>query len=255
MEGGGQTAVESLTMSRKITDKIAGAEDRFSTCRTQRGDRNKAGAKSGEGRAGAPRSRLRVGLREHRGQGSVDIGSGGVAESEEGAEAAGPRRGSKGTPKDLHVVKRSSGKWERKAERLDGGAEMKARDGDISCVSRMAFVERLNLVSPELKKMEEDPQSLMISCQLTQKKVKRVRGELTEKNVLIESLPEAAKVKKRGGGSQERRPGDVTKGRWYKVCLQECFPGFVRAVYDRVLDFARLETSGLCDDWASVAQS
>lgn len=41
----------------------------------------------------------------------------------------------------------------------------------------------------------------------------------------------------------------------YETCVGEGFYGFVRAVYDQVLKYAKLEPSELYFDWESVVQS
>lgn len=50
------------------------------------------------------------------------------------------------------VGRLSDDQGERKAERLDEGAETKTREGDISYSQRMLFGEKLNLVIKKLKK-------------------------------------------------------------------------------------------------------
>lgn len=140
---------------------------------------------------------------------SEGIENAGVGEDKEGVRTAGPRRGSKRMPQGKRMVRKISGKRaERRAEQLDGGAEMEASGADLSYVPRMAVAEKLNSVKVKLKKMNEDQYSLMVSLQLAQKELKRVKGESKKKDVLIESLREAAKAKKPGGRGQERGPGE-----------------------------------------------
>lgn len=83
----------------------------------------------------------------------------------------------------------------------------------------------------------------MVSLQWTQKKLQRVEGELREKHVLAGSLRKASNL---GGWRQSRAPGELTNHRRYEICAQECLYGFVRVVYDRILKYAKLETSELC---------
>lgn len=53
----------------------------------------------------------------------------------------------------------------------------------------------------------------MISLQFMQKELERVKGELKEKIVLIDSFLEAATARKSGGKAQEREPRKVAT-RW-----------------------------------------
>lgn len=118
----------------------------------------------------------------------------------------------------MRVVRRTRGKnEERKAERIYGGVEVEAREGDIICLPRMALVEKLYSVDGKLKNMKKNHYSLAVSLQLMQKTQKLVRGKLKENDVLIKSLLEAAKTRNRGGGGQRRGPGEVTKRRRYKI--------------------------------------
>lgn len=76
-----------------------------------------------------------------------------MVEDEEGLRAVARRRCSKQTPETMRVVRRVSDTREKKkAERLDESAEMEAREGDLSYVSRMAAVEKLRSVQKEPKK-------------------------------------------------------------------------------------------------------
>lgn len=97
-------------------------------------------------------------------------------------ETAGPRRDSKTTPEGMLVVAKNSGKiGEKSAERMDGGAEMEARKGDINYMSRMVTVVKLISVKEELRKMKKDHNNLTISLQLMQKELERVNGDLKKR--------------------------------------------------------------------------
>lgn len=66
-----------------------------------------------------------------------------VAEAEHGVGPARPRRGAKGMPGGMRVVRRSiSEKGERRAERLDSSAELEAREPDLHYLSRMEAVKK-----------------------------------------------------------------------------------------------------------------
>lgn len=74
---------------------------------------------------------------------------------------AGPQGGSKGLPKGMRAVGKRSGKREdRRAKRLDGGAETEATRSSLSCVSQMEPVKKLNLDERKLEKMKENHHSL-----------------------------------------------------------------------------------------------
>lgn len=67
-----------------------------------------------------------------------------MAEGEKVVEAARPRRGSKRTAERRRVVRRTSAEREqRRAERLDDGAEIEAREGDISHMSWTVIAGKL----------------------------------------------------------------------------------------------------------------
>lgn len=102
-------------------------------------------------------------------------------------------------------------KGERDAEWFDGNAEMQAKEGDISYPFEKAVMGKLNSVNRELKKINMSLYSVIESSLLTQKELKRVTGELKEKDVLIESLRGAADAQKPGREGQGRRPSEVTK--------------------------------------------
>lgn len=125
---------------------------------------------------------------------------------------------------------------------------MEARGGNLRDESQMAAAERLNLILGDLMKIKEDHYSLTVSLQLTQNELERVKKEAIEKDVLIESLRETAKARKRGGGGKKRELRGVTKRRRNDIRVQECFYGFAQAVYERVLDYAEPEISALCFD-------
>lgn len=76
-----------------------------------------------------------------------------IVGSDETVEMAEPRRGSNGTPEGLIVVKRVTGKREkRRADRVDGGAEITARESSKSYAARKLFVEKLNSIKEKLKR-------------------------------------------------------------------------------------------------------
>lgn len=81
---------------------------------------------------------------------------------------------------------------------------------------------------------------------LKHKKLEQGEGEFKTENFLIESLQKAARARKIYEGRQEKGPGEVKKRHRYEICVHECFHGFARVVYDRVLAYAMLETSELC---------
>lgn len=84
---------------------------------------------------------------------------GGVAKGEEGLGSAGPQRRSPRTPEGLPVVRTDSGeRGERRAERLDGGAQMEAKESDISHGARTVAIEKLGLVNRELKEKKTNYQ-------------------------------------------------------------------------------------------------
>lgn len=158
-----------------------------------------------------------------------------MAEGEKGVGTAGPQHGSKVAPKGMRVVRRTSGRRVKKREeRLDDGVDMKARKGDTSCVPRMTVLEKLSSAKRERKKIRGNHYSLMVSFQLTQMKLERVKRGLKVRNVLAESLREATKAKNRGEGGQERGPREVKKRRQSENCMQERLYGFARALYARV---------------------
>lgn len=128
-------------------------------------------------------------------------------------------------------------------------------EGDIICVPRLVLVESLNSLKRELIKMMEDRSSKRISLQVTQKELDLVNGELREHDVLTESLREAARAEKRGEAGSRKMPREMTKSRELDVCVREWFYGFARAVYDRILEYAKLETSEPFFEWKSMAQS
>lgn len=89
-----------------------------------------------------------------------------MAEGEEYLGTAAPRGDSEGAHDGMRVVWRTSGKRrEKSAERLDSVAEMKAREGDIRCLSRVAVVERSGSVKGELEKKMKNHYSFIVSSQ------------------------------------------------------------------------------------------
>lgn len=96
-------------MPSRTRDNKIGAEDGRATRRTQRRDTNRAGAWSGGRGACGPSSGLRVGLQRGGRQSTRRIVNEGVAEGEESAVAAAPRRDSQSTPKGVRVVRRDMG--------------------------------------------------------------------------------------------------------------------------------------------------
>lgn len=94
-------------------------------------------------------------------------------------------------------------KEERREERLQRAAETKAREENGSYVLRMLVLERLTSVIAELKKVQEDHYSSTVSWQPMQKELEQVRRKLGEKDVLIESVREAAKTRARGEGGKK----------------------------------------------------
>lgn len=65
-----------------------------------------------------------------------------------------------------------------------------------------------------------------------QKELERVIRALKEKNVLVKSTQEAAKVRKLDKKKQDRRPRKTVKRRRYEFCAQECLYGFARVAYN-----------------------
>lgn len=121
------------------------------------------------------------------------------------------------------------------AERLDGGLKLKPMKADIEYFSRMVVVEIMNSVKEKLEKKRENHFSLMVGLHLAQKELVRGRRELKEKIVLTESLQETATARKRGGGWQGRGPVELAKRSGYESCVQECFYGFSRVMYNGIL--------------------
>lgn len=80
----------------------------------------------------------------------------GAAESKEGLRPARLWQNARETQEFIRVMGRANLKRrESGAKRLDVGVEIKAREGSIDYVPRMAVVEKLNSVSGELKKLRE----------------------------------------------------------------------------------------------------
>lgn len=119
-------------------------------------------------------------------------------------------------------------------------------DDDIGVLSRSTLVQKVNSLKGELGSLKEDHTTLKISLKLTQEELKRMREEMNEKNMLIDSLREGVKIR-----SAERRRADggdtdLARRKKYVVDVDESFYGFARAVYDRILYYAKLEVSELC---------
>lgn len=89
----------------------------------------------------------------------------------------------------------------------------------------------------------------MVGLQQTQKKLEQLRENLEEKHIMTESLEIAAKAGKRGAERQERGPGQVQKRRGTEICVQQYFHGFAWVVYDRVMEYARLENLSCVLKW------
>lgn len=83
-----------------------------------------------------------------------------------------------------------------------------------------------------------------VSLQLTRKELKRVRRELEEKKVLIEVTGRWQGEKKLRRWTREGVEV-VTKRQRYKVCVQDCFQGFSRVMFDRLSQYAKLQISEL----------
>lgn len=166
-----------------------------------------------------------------------------MAKSEKGVRTTGPQCDSMRTPGSMPAMKRATGEsGERRAEQLDGGAETRAREEDISHWPKALLSGVLNLVEGKLKKEKKNYHRVLISTRLTQKKMERVGAQCKRKNVLNESLRETANEKKRGKEGQRRERGKAAR-RWrYETCVQKCSYGFARVVYGRVLEYARLKT-------------
>lgn len=83
---------------------------------------------------------------------------------------------------------------------------MEARESDIGFLLQTVAVGKLNLVGKYLKTMKKGHYSLILSLQLTQKGMERVRKEVKEKGALTKILREAAEGRKRSRGVQDRGP-------------------------------------------------
>lgn len=66
-------------------------------------------------------------------------------------------------------------------------------------VSLMEVVKKYNSVKEELKKLKGDHYSLIVNLQLMQKELEQVRGEMTQKNLVIENAQKEAKKRSLGG--------------------------------------------------------
>lgn len=117
------------------------------------------------------------------------MGYGEVVKGKKFVEAVAPWRGSERSLESMHVLKRSSGKRrETRVKQLDDEAVMKARENDINFEPRMVEVEKLRSVKKRLKKMKKSHCSLMVSLQLTEKELIRMKRDSREKGFLIESI-------------------------------------------------------------------
>lgn len=74
----------------------------------------------------------------------------------------------------------------------------------------MVVEQKKKSVREEQTKMRKDHCSLIVGLYLTQKMLEQVKKELRVWNILIMSLREAAKTRRRDGGGQEKRSGRVT---------------------------------------------
>lgn len=201
-----------------------------------------------------------------------------ITDNGEGCEISTPQRETQDTPEGMRVVRRREDPLEgpraasAKSRGLEQGISEKEREGRVvqnvgtvfeghaeeencSVLPRMELLQKFNSVKGELKKMKEDYYSLMQSLKLSQKEVERLVGKLKEQDILIDSLREAGKATKCRGRERDEEKGGVRKRRKYDIEVQERFYGFARFVYDRILDYAKLEASELCFDWESVARS
>lgn len=94
--------------------------------------------------------------------------------------------------------------------------------------------------------MTENHYNLMVSWQLTQKVLERVKRQLGDGQVLIESLMEEAKARKTGGWQRRRVLEDVMKRRRYEMCAHECNYCFAQVVHHQVLKLPKPKTFELC---------
>lgn len=127
--------------------------------------------------------------------------------------------------------------------------EEEGYDEDIVLLPRSMLIERVNMVMGQLGRMKEENYSVMVSLKLTQLELERAMEEMMKQNVLIESLREAAKG--RISGEERLQMGSRLRRR-YTIGVQECFYGFSRSVYDRILYFAKLEAFELCFDKKTI---
>lgn len=120
----------------------------------------------------------------------------------------GPRHRSQGAPENMRVVRGSNGeKGGKRANGLSRGAEVDTEESDGSYLPKMLAVKKIGLVKEKLEKMKKNHHGLMISLQLTQRKLKRMKGESIRNHALIESSTRSGqekKVKREIGESWER---------------------------------------------------
>lgn len=134
---------------------------------------------------------------DRQGESSERIGDGRVEKGVEGAETAARLRGSQKTLEDLRLVGKISGERAKmRAERIHGGAEMKAREKFTVFLTQKMAVENFSLMERELKKINGDLYGLKVILQLTQKGHDRSKKRLIENNALTERLREAAEAEK-----------------------------------------------------------
>lgn len=125
---------------------------------------------------------------------------------------------------------------------------MPARGSDISSVPRIVVSKQIICGREGARVDAENHHSLTFSLQLTQEEVGQVRGELKDKDSLMESLRKAARAEKSSRRGQKKGPGGVKKHRPCHTCVHKCFYSFSSAVYDETMDFEELEPPELCFD-------
>lgn len=113
--------------------------------------------------------------------------------------------------------------------------------------------EESKLSEKTMRKLKADHYSLLISLKLTHMELERVRREMKKmcsERQFVRSEQERENRRKRQG----REFGELTKRRWYDIGVQQCFHGFARVLYDRGMNYAKLETLELCFNWEEVAR-
>eukprot|EP00737_Agarophyton_chilense_P001653 gb/GEZJ01001853.1/.p1 GENE.gb/GEZJ01001853.1/~~gb/GEZJ01001853.1/.p1 ORF type:complete len:168 (-),score=23.81 gb/GEZJ01001853.1/:1948-2451(-) len=86
---------------------------------------------------------------------------------------------------------------------------------DVSMLPRIVLVEKVNAGKGELSKVQEDYFGVMMSLKLTQKEVDRSTGEISERNVSVDSLRERLNPLKRGGKGQGSK--EMARRRKYEI--------------------------------------